>query len=112
MKAPRLVCPDCSATAEHTIEHDLTCPTLRRVEQVCATDAGWFANHPAARWRWRDADLAERAELELAGLDVAGMYVRVLVTDFGHGHHQRVFSASRRVLVIALDIPPAEGWAA
>lgn len=107
-----LTCPDCSASAEHHLQHDDTCPTLRRVETLCAIDEMWFQQHPDARWRWRDADVAERAELELTGIDVDDAYVRVMVTDLGNGRHRRAFSAARRVLVIALDIPPADGWAA
>lgn len=110
--APRLMtCPDCTATAERVIEHDDTCPTLRRIERVCGADEAWFLAHPFSGWRWRDLDQAEQAEVEMAGYGMAGRYCRVLVIDDGAGSHRRVITCDGAALVVVKDIPPGRGWA-
>ncbi len=108
---PRLKCPDCTATAEHVLIHDRTCPASRSVETLCASDETWFLDHPHAGWRWRDIDPSERAELQMAGFDLTDGHGRVLVVNDGMGRHRRLIARNGTLIVAVQDIPPAAGWA-
>lgn len=107
---PALDCPDCSASGHRVINHDDTCPVIAAVARVCATDASFFVDRPGCRWRWRDAERCEVAELEAAGLFLGDAPCRIHVENLDDGYHRRTFVVERVVVAGCLDIPPKAGW--
>jgi len=105
-------CPDCSAASDRVLVHDNPCPVLIGVRQVCIDDEKWFSEHPFAKWRWRDMQPAERAEIEMTARSLDGLFCRVLVADEGHGEHSRAIWGNGELLLVVHDLPPVQGWAA
>lgn len=110
----QLRCPDCRGVASLDVAlltHDETCPLRLAGDRVCASDAEWFRQHPLARWRWRDPDLAEHREAAVGGVEFAEG-TRVLVVRLSKGQVRRTFVHRQTVILFIDDIAPAHGWAA
>ena len=56
----RTPCPDCGARYRgNELRHELSCPLMNSVEDVCDEDARWFVEHPTTTEYTRPITRAE-----------------------------------------------------
>jgi hypothetical protein len=100
-------CPDCAPTYRgRELLHELTCPLMAAVEDVCDEDARWFAEHPGESTRIRPIT---RAELQqLAHTDPsATAATQVIVLDCRDGRVRSFVDDNAVPLGIMLDFNDA-----